>query len=115
MIGQDEREYDGSGLHTVKMKVRFRTSIGKGNRKGNKSVSIEKMVIHFTFSYFSCQNSLFSSIPFLFLGRAFLFFRDWIRCSLADKKGEQKTESLAGCAETRRRTGVLERRGVGEK
>lgn len=52
IIGSDDREHSGSGLHTVGIRVRLGICNEKGNGKGNEGFSIERMFAHFSVSCF---------------------------------------------------------------
>lgn len=63
-IGLDNGNSVAVVLPRVRRNVRYKNCTGNGNRKGNESVSVEGMCIHFAASCFSCHSSVFSSIKF---------------------------------------------------
>lgn len=83
-IAWDDREWGGSGLHAVGIKVRLKNCNGKGNTKSNESVRIGKMSVYSTDICFCCLSFVFSSISFLLMK------------FILHKREEQKARSLEG-------------------
>lgn len=54
LIGWDEGQYGGSGVHAFDMKMRSKNRNGKGNGKSNENVSNERMFVPFIVNCLHC-------------------------------------------------------------